>query len=64
MASLKCQALTTASGTTGRAIALPTSTSCKAVLIFETSVGFTSAEGSEKSQYRAIVLGGGSEIQR
>jgi thioredoxin reductase len=64
MASLKCQALIMASGTTGRAIALPTSTSWRAVLILEISVGFTSAEGREKSQYRAIVLGGGSEIQR
>jgi hypothetical protein len=64
IASLKCQALTNASGTTGSAIALPTNTSCRAVLIFEISVGLTSAEGSEKSQYRAIVLGSGSEIQR
>lgn len=64
MASLRCQALTTASGTTGRAIALPTRTNCSAVLIFEISVGFTSADGSEKSQYRAIVFGGGREIQR
>lgn len=64
MASLKCQALMIVSGTTGRAIALPTSTSCRAVLILEISVGLTSAEGSEKSQYRAMVLGGGREIQR
>jgi hypothetical protein len=64
IASLKCQALTNASGTTGSAIALPTKTSCRAVLIFEISVGLTSAEGSEKSQYRAMVFGSGSEIQR
>lgn len=64
IASLKCHALTKASGTTGSAIALPTNTSCRAVLIFEISVGLTSADGSEKSQYRAIVLGAGREIQR
>lgn len=30
----------------------------------EMVVGFTSADGREKSQYRAIVFGGGREIHR
>lgn len=45
-------------------MAVPTSSSCRAVLTLEIVVGLTSAEGREKSQYRAMVLGGGSEIQR
>ena len=64
MASRRCHASRIVSGRTGIAIAEPTSNSCRAVLILEISVGLTSAEGREKSQYRAIVLGGGREIQR
>lgn len=60
--SCTLHALTIASGRTGTVIADPTRSSCSAVLAFEMVVGFTSADGSEKSQYRAIVLGGGSEI--
>lgn len=55
-------AVKNASGSTGTVIAEPTRRSCSAVLAFEMVVGFTSAEGREKSQYRAIVLGGGREI--
>ena len=51
-------------GITGAAVVSPTSPSCRAVLYLLISVGRTSAEGSEKSQYRANVLGGGREIQR
>lgn len=64
IASFKCQALRNASGRTGMPMAEPTRNSCKAVLILEISVGFTSAEGREKSQYRAMVFGGGREIHR
>lgn len=46
------------------AMAEPTRSSCRAVFSFETEVGLTSADGREKSQYRAMVFGGGSEIQR
>lgn len=62
--SRRLQAVVTGSGTTGNAIAEPTSRSCNTVLTLEMSVGFTSAEGMEKSQYRAIVFGGGREIHR
>ncbi|KMU89312.1 hypothetical protein CIHG_06985 [Coccidioides immitis H538.4] len=51
-----------ASGITGIAIAPPISNSCKAVFTFEIRVGLTTADGREKSQYRAMVFGGGSEI--
>ncbi|KAI5310500.1 hypothetical protein KEM55_006238, partial [Ascosphaera atra] len=54
----------TSPDTTGIVMADHTSPSCSAVFTFEISVGFTSADGSEKSQYRAIVFGGGSEIHR
>lgn len=46
---------------TGMASVTPMRMSCRKVLYFETMVGWTSAEGSEKSQYRAKVLGAGSE---
>lgn len=62
MASRRCHASRIVSGRTGIEIAEPTSNSCRAVLILEISVGFTSAEGREKSQYRAMVFGGGSDI--
>jgi hypothetical protein len=58
------QAPASHAGTTGIAIDVPTSNSCSAVFALEMAVGLTSAEGSEKSQYRAMVLGGGSETQR
>lgn len=64
MASCSPHAPNIDSGITGIAIADPTSTSCSAVFIFEMFVGFTSADGSEKSQYRAMVLGGGRDIHR
>ena len=48
----------------GAAVVTPTRASCKNVLYLLIVVGRTSAEGSEKSQYRANVLGGGNEIQR
>ena len=64
MDSCKFHASMTVSGSTGKAMALPTSSSCRAVLILDTVVGFTSAEGREKSQYRAMVFGGGREIHR
>lgn len=51
-------------GMTGATVVRPMSPSCSAVLYLLIVVGRTSAEGSEKSQYRANVLGGGSEIQR
>ncbi len=51
-------------GTRGAMVVRPTSPSCSAVLYLLMVVGCTSAEGSEKSQYRAKVLGGGSETQR
>jgi hypothetical protein len=51
-------------GITGARVVMPTSPSCSAVLYLLMVVGRTSAEGSEKSQYREKVLGGGSEIQR
>lgn len=53
-----------AAGSTGRAIALPTRSSCSAVLALDMPVGFTSADGREKSQYRAMVFGGGNDIHR
>lgn len=52
------------SGTTGAAVVMPINASCRKVLYLLMVVGRTSAEGSEKSQYRVKVLGGGSEIQR
>lgn len=51
-------------GITGSAIDDPTRSNCKAVFTFEIPVGLTSAEGSEKSQYRAMVFGGGRDIHR
>jgi hypothetical protein len=50
--------------TSGAAVVAPTRASCKNVLYLLIVVGRTSAEGREKSQYRANVFGGGSEIQR
>jgi hypothetical protein len=44
------QALNIASGSTGTVIVDPSSNSCSAVLAFDIVVGFTSAEGSVKSQ--------------
>ncbi len=43
---------------------MPIRPSCRAVLTLLIVVGRTSAEGSEKSQYREKVLGGGRDIQR
>jgi hypothetical protein len=48
----------------GAAVVTPTRASCRKVLYLLIVVGRTSAEGSEKSQYRANVFGGGREIQR
>ena len=48
----------------GIAVVAPIRASCKAVLSLLIVVGCTSAEGSEKSQYRGNVFGGGSEIHR
>lgn len=48
----------------GVAVAAPIKASCRAVLYLLMVVGWTSADGSEKSQYRIKVLGGGREIQR
>lgn len=62
--SYACHDARSASGSTGNAIADQTNNNCNAVLTLETKVGLTSAEGSEKSQYLAIVFGGGSDIQR
>jgi len=46
---------------TGRASVEPMSTSWRKVLYLETVVGWTSADGREKSQYRPKVLGAGKE---
>lgn len=54
----------TSTVTKGRAVVAPMSASCSAVLYLLIVVGWTSAEGREKSQYRENVLGGGREIQR
>ena len=62
IASRRLHAAVIGSGITGNAMADPTSKSCSAVLALEMVVGLTSADGSEKSQYRAIVFGGGREI--
>jgi hypothetical protein len=51
-------------GTTGAMVVRPIRPSCNAVLYLLMVVGWTSAEGREKSQYRAKVLGGGRDIQR
>lgn len=48
----------------GAAVVTPTSASCKKVLYLLIVVGRTSADGSEKSQYRANVFGGGRDIHR
>ncbi len=56
--------LISTAGITGASTVMPIRPSCRAVLTLLISVGRTSAEGSEKSQYRAKVLGGGREIQR
>lgn len=50
--------------TTGAAVVRPMRPTCRKVLYLLMVVGWTSAEGSEKSQYREKVFGGGSEIQR
>jgi hypothetical protein len=49
-------------GTIGERVVSPISASCKNVLYLLIVVGFTSAEGREKSQYLVKVLGGGKEI--
>jgi hypothetical protein len=54
----------TSSVSKGIAVVAPIKASCKAVLYLLMVVGWTSAEGSEKSQYLDSVLGGGSDIQR
>lgn len=54
----------TSTDTSGIAVVAPTRASCRAVLYLLIVVGRTSADGSEKSQYRLNVFGGGSEIQR
>lgn len=54
----------THSGITGNAIDEPTNNNCRAVLTLDIMVGFTSADGSEKSQYLLMVFGGGREIHR
>jgi hypothetical protein len=48
----------------GIAVVAPINANCKAVLYLLIVVGWTSAEGSEKSQYRAKVFGGGRDIHR
>jgi len=50
--------------TKGATIVAPMRLSCRKVLYLLMVVGRTSADGSEKSQYRVKVLGGGREIQR
>lgn len=52
----------TSTVTSGIAVVAPINANCKAVLYLLMVVGCTSAEGSEKSQYRANVFGGGSDI--
>lgn len=49
-------------GSTGAIVVTPISAICKNVLYLLMVVGCTSAEGSEKSQYRVKVFGGGSDI--
>lgn len=49
-------------GTTGASVVRPINPSCSAVLYLLIVVGRTSAEGSEKSQYREKVFGGGRDI--
>lgn len=49
-------------GTTGAKVVTPMRASCKNVLYLLMVVGWTSAEGSEKSQYLMKVFGGGKEI--
>lgn len=51
-------------GIMGADVVKPTRASWRKVLYLLMVVGWTSAEGNEKSQYRAKVLGGGNEIQR
>jgi hypothetical protein len=48
----------------GAAVVDPTSASWRNVLYLLIVVGWTSADGREKSQYLVNVLGGGREIQR
>lgn len=48
----------------GAAVVNPIRPTCKTVLYLLIVVGCTSADGSEKSQYRVNVFGGGREIQR
>lgn len=43
-------------GNKGPTVVVPTRTSCKKVLYFEIVVGWTEAEGIEKSQYRLKVF--------
>lgn len=45
----------TSSARRGATVVAPTRTSWRAVLYFEMAVGFTSADGMEKSQYRVKV---------
>ena len=48
--------MATSKGTRGPTVVAPTNINCKAVLYFDIVVGFTSAEGIEKSQYRVNVF--------
>lgn len=48
----------------GAAVVRPTKANWRKVLYLLIVVGRTSADGSEKSQYRENVLGGGNETQR
>lgn len=57
-------ALPTSTVNNGIAVVAPISANCNAVLYLLIVVGWTSADGSEKSQYRVKVFGGGSEIHR
>jgi hypothetical protein len=50
--------------TSGNAVIAPMSPTCRKVLNFDSPVGCTSADGSEKSQYRAKVFGDGREAKR
>lgn len=51
-------------GTRGAIVVRPISASWRKVLYLLIVVGCTSADGSEKSQYRMKVFGGGKEIHR
>lgn len=51
-------------GMIGAAVVMPTRANWRKVLYLLMVVGWTSAEGREKSQYREKVFGGGNEIHR